>query len=258
VVSDKGASSRRTRIDDPVGWSGAPPTHNVNARFWPTLAIVATIVATAGWTTVVVMSLDRSQGGGAAAASPTDIPDTSSPAPFVASHDFPQLEALLPTSVAGTTLSIESWTGDAIFADDPWSQAMTTFLSNTDKTPADLEVAQAYDPNNTINVSAAAYRVVGMLPDDLRDGMIGAWKSQYPDLVTSQVTVGGKTVTKGVFGNGLPDSYWYESGAVVFDVETTDDTLASGVLSQLPPPTGPASSPGASPSKAPTASPSPS
>ncbi|MGH2407801.1 MAG: hypothetical protein ACRDF7_06985, partial [Candidatus Limnocylindrales bacterium] len=121
MVADKGGSARRTRVDDPVGYRAAPVVSNMNARFWPTLAIVATIVATAGWTTVVVMSLDRNQGGGAAvaAASPTDSFDTSTSQPFVASHDFPQLEALLPNSVSGTTLSIESWTGDAIFADDP-------------------------------------------------------------------------------------------------------------------------------------------
>jgi hypothetical protein len=254
-VSDRG-TARRTRVDDPVGWSGAPSARNVSSRFWPTLAIVAIIVATAGWTTVVVMSLDRNQGGPVAVI-PTDNLDTSSPAPFVPVHDFPQLEALLPTSVNGTALSIESWTGDAIFADDPWSQAMTAFLSTTDKTPADLEVAQAYDPNTTLNASAAAYRLVGMLPNDLRDGMIAAWKAQYPDLATSQVTVGDKAVTKGVFGNGLPDSYWYVHGDVVFDVETTDDNLAAGLLAQLPP-AGPSASPGASPSNTPVASPSPS
>jgi hypothetical protein len=225
----------------------------MSSRFWPALAIVAIIVATAGWTTVVVMTMNDDQ----TLAPVSTATDNASPEPVVASHEFAQLEALLPTAVNGTAFSIESWTGDAIFGDDPWSQSLTTFLATVNKVPADVHVAQAYDAVGTLDIGAAAYQVDGIETSALRDAMIAAWKVQYPDLVTSQVTLGGKAVTRGLFGNGLPNSYWYEASNVVFDVETTDEALAITVLAALPKPGSPSSSPSAAPSGAPSSTPSP-
>jgi len=252
-VRERGARTRRTRPGESGDWNDAPRSFGSDSRFWQVLAIVATIVATAGWTTVVVMKMNDS-GAQLPVATATD---DSTPEPLVASHEFPQLEALLPTAVNGTALSIESWTGDAIFGDDPWSQSLTAYLATVQKGPADVHVAQAYDALGTLDVGAAAYQVEGITSSALREAMIAAWKVQYPDLVTSQATIGGKAVTKGAFGNGLPDSYWYESGGIVFDVETTDPALAATVLASLPPAVGPSSSPSTAPSGSPSPTPSP-
>ncbi len=87
----------------------------------------------------------------------------------------------------------------------------------------------------------------------------------YPDLKVSQVTLGGKTVTKLDFADDTIDSYIYLRGDLVFDIETTDDTVAIAALAALPAPTGsgaPVPSGSAAPaskapaSKAPAASPS--
>jgi hypothetical protein len=251
-VRERGARTRRTRSDETDGWLDAPQGPGGSSRFWPALAIIAIIVATAGWTTVIVTHLNDT---GSSAPQPTAT-DNSTPAPVAPSHVFPDLEALLPTSVNGTSLSIESWTGDAIFGSDPWSQSLTTYLATVQKGPADVHVAQAYDAVGTLDIGAAAYQVDGITATALRDAMVAAWKVQYPNLVTSQATVGGKTVLKGVFGNGLPDSYWYESGNVVFDVETTDAALATTVLTGLPTGGLPSSSPSPASSGAPSPAPS--
>ena len=77
---------------------------------------------------------------------------------------------------------------------------------------------------------------------------------------SSQVTLGGKQVTKGDFGEDTIDSYLYVRDDVVFDIETTDAAIATAALAALPAPgasRAPASS-GAPASAAPSPSPVPS
>jgi hypothetical protein len=241
-------------VDEPGGWSGVPQPTGVSSRFWPALAIVAIIVATAGWTTVVVMSMkDNGTAGPIATAT-----DNSTLEPIAPSHEFPQLEALLPASVLGTAMDVESWTGDAFFADDPWSQTLITFLATVKKVPADVHMAQAYDAGGTLQVSAAAYQVDGIGSAALREAIIAATKALDPGLQTSEVTVGGRTVTKGL-GSDLAANYWYAVGNVVLEVAAADEARATTVLAALPPGSAPSSpSPAPSGARSPTPSPTPS
>lgn len=211
-------------------------------RFWQALAVVALIAATAGWTTVAVMTLRPAPGGGAgasageAAASPTDEPvpsDDVSLEPPIESHEVADLEALLPAEVSGTTLTRESWTGDTILGDDSWSSSMTAFLTGNGKTAADLQASQAYDAAGSLDLSAGALRVTGLDGAALRDAMIAAWKGDYPDLKVAQTTIGGLDVTTGDFGEGAINSYWYVRDGVVFDIETSDPSIASAALIAL-------------------------
>ena len=246
-MRERGVQSRRGRGIEPEGVRRSrPPGGRGGPGIWQALAIVALIAATAGWTTVAVLAL-RPQPTPIAEASPTDdlgaaasdeVP--ASDEPVVLSHTVPDLEALLPTTVSGTALASQSWTGDATLADDPWSTTVTTYLTSIGKKPVDLEFAQAYDPtagtdpNTGIDLSVGVFRVKGTDPTNLRDNLIKAWKGDYPDLITTPVTVGGKKVTKGDFGADAINSYWYLSGGNVYDVETTDETLAAAALSALP------------------------
>ena len=69
-------------------------------RFWPTIAMIAIVIATAGWTTVAVMALSG-RGGDAspspaqvADASPSDdtsLPSDALDSPVPESHDAPAL-----------------------------------------------------------------------------------------------------------------------------------------------------------------------
>ncbi len=252
-VRERGVQSRRVNPGpvQPARRLGPPPSSGRN--FWQVLAILALIAATAGWTTVGVIALRAPST--AVVASPTDSIDpnasVASDPPVADTHDAPQLEAVLPTTINGTTLASQSWTAaeEGILNGDEWSTSMTTFLTTAGKTPADLLIAQAIDPDQGIDVSIAAYQIAGTQPSALRDALVAAWKSQYAQMAFSEVTLAGKTVTKGV-GTDLPSSYLYLDANVVYDIETTDESLALAALGQIPP-----GAPGAPGSGAPAASP---
>ena len=257
-VRERGVQSRRVNAGkvEAVRRSDLPPQGGSN--FWQVLAIVALIAATAGWTTVGVIALRAPSS--AALGSPTDSFDPNasedlSVPPVAETHDAPDLEALLPTAINGTTLEIQSWTGDGILTDDAWSTSVTAFLTTQGKTPADLAVAQGYDPNQVLDGSVGVYRATGVAATALRDALVAAWKGDYPDMTITQVTLGGKEVTKGGFGADTASSFLYIRDDVVFDIESTDEAIATAALAALPlpgasgaPSTAPAGSAAPSPS----------
>lgn len=272
-MRERGVQSRRGRAIEPERVLRAgPPGRPGGGGFWQALAIVALIVATAGWTTVAVLALRPQQ---VAQASPTatvtpSALDEETPEPDVASHTVPDLEAQLPASVAGTALVTQSWTGDQTLADDPFSVTLTAYLTSVGKTPVDLQSAQAYDPTAAvdpttgvdtgtgIDLGVGVFRLVGTDATALRDHMIKAWQDGYPDVKITSVTLGGKKVTKGDFGAGAVNSYWYVLGDLVYDVETADETLATAAVKTLGSPTGsPAPSGSSAPPGSPAASRSP-
>jgi hypothetical protein len=232
-VRERGAQEVPARAADGELQPTPPPTGGL--RFWQVLAVVALIAATAGWTTVAVMTL-RPAPASEAVVSSTDEPaltDDASPEPPVESHAVADLEALLPAEINGTSLTRESWTGDTILGDDSWSSSLARFLAAAGKTAADLQVSQAYDAAGTLDLSAGALRVAGLDAAALRDAMIDAWKGDYPDLKIAQSTIGGLDVTTGDFGEGAVNSYWYLGDGVVFDIETSDPSIALAALSAL-------------------------
>ena len=168
-MRERGTQSRRAKaadggpIDDPAdatvtSVTPRPPTRTPRATssgrtsggagYWPAVAIIAIVVATAGWTTVAVMALNGGGGTTAAVPSVSDDPNATiddteadfSEEPIAESHDAPDLEALLPTEVAGTPLTLQSWTGDTLLSDGgTWSEALT------DVPHLDREVARRPD-----------------------------------------------------------------------------------------------------------------
>ncbi len=256
-MRERGVQTRRVKAGnvEPARRPGPPPRSGGN--FWQVIAIIALIAATAGWTTVGVIALRPST----AAQSPSDSFDPNatedpSVAPVANTHDAPELEGLLPTQLNGTTLEIQSWKGDGILTDDGWSKSMTTFLTSVGKTATDLHVAQAYDPSQALDGSVGVYHVAGIAAPALRDALLAAWKVDAPNLTVSQVTLGGKAVTKGVFEEGTASSYLYMRDDYVFDIESTDESIAAAALAALPEP-GASGAPasGAPASGAPSASP---
>lgn len=244
-MRERGVQSRRVR----AGRVGPgrhdtlePPTRG---NVWQVIAIVALVAATAGWTTVAVLTLG---GGGSpvAEASPSDSFDplaSEEPTlpPVADTHDAPDLEAFLPLELGDAALQVQSWTGDAILTDDAWSTSLSAFLTGAGKTGKDLRVAQAYDPTQALDGSIGVYRVAGIEATALRDALVAAWKVDYPEMAVSTVTLDGKEVTKCDFGEDTIASYLYVRDDLVFDVETTDEAIAAAALAALP-------IPGASPS----------
>ena len=107
----------------------ARPARGRDRGYWPAVAIIAIMVATAGWTTVAVMALNSDNGGGAAAPGRRrstrrrrthSLDDSGAGRQRRAgrrSHDAPDLEALLPTAIGDTAMSLQSWTGDGLLSD---------------------------------------------------------------------------------------------------------------------------------------------
>lgn len=206
-------------------------------RFWPLVALIAAILATAGWTTVIVLTLTDNDPL-TAATSPSSEPSTAASLPEATpeppSHADPALEALLPSAWDGSPLSKESVTGDEVLLDDDWSGVFRTFLESLDKTPADLHFAQATESTGTVPMTILAFRIDGATGEKMLETVIGAWKAEYPDLESTALELGGKNVTRGVFSQGDINSYWYEHDGVVYDVETADEALAAAILETLP------------------------
>jgi hypothetical protein len=244
-VRERGTQSRRVRPGpvEPHRRPGPPPQQRSggNSNFWQVLAIVALVAATAGWTTVAVLALRPDPSAVAEAPieesfDPEATDDTEVP-PVADTHDAPELEALLPSTLSGAALTAQSWDGGGYLVDDPWSASMTAFLAAACKTPADLHVAQSYDPNQGIDALLYVFKVDGLEGAAVRDALLAAWKGDYPDMTVSQVELGGKQITKGEFGEDV-HSYLYVSGDYVFDIETADESLAAEVLAGLPAPSG--------------------
>ncbi len=181
-----------------------------------------------------------------AAASPPASPGSSAsggPAPVsssspsasaaAASHVSPDLEALLPHSVGGTTLSSQSVLGSTALRSDATSQALIASLKKLGKTPADLEIAEAYDAAGKLPMRLFGFRVKGVAGSDIAAAIVDSWMAATAGSpVRSDVTIGGQKLTKVAYAQGGAD-YVYATGDTVFDIETTDETLVSKVLALL-------------------------
>jgi hypothetical protein len=168
----------------------------------------------------------------APSASPGASPGAS-PSAAPVSHVAPDLEALLPHSVDGTALTSQSVSGTAALGTDATSQALIASLAKLGKTPADLEIAEAHDSTGTLQLRMFGFRVKGMPGSDLATAVVGSWMANTTQTPTrSDVTIAGKKLAKVAYPQGGAD-YVYGTAAVAFDIETTDESLVSKVLSLL-------------------------
>ncbi|MDP9483150.1 MAG: hypothetical protein M3P84_08015 [Chloroflexota bacterium] len=238
---------------DPSGSSGGGP------GYWPALAIIAVIIATAGWTTVGVLVVNDRP---AVASGPIEsdeaiddeeeIPDDE---PQPESHLFPDLEALLPTEAAGTQLAAESITGTDFLPDDGSVDSVIAYLTSVGKTPADVQAALTGDPEQRIDLDSVwVYRLAGVAPEGLRDALIeGVLRANFPEIVMAPVTVGDKAVVLGAI-DGIY-STWYIHDGLLFEIESFDEDISTAILAGLPPAEAVPSA--AAPSAAESASPAP-
>lgn len=238
-MRDRGPRTHRPasgRMDPP---HSTPPSRS-SLNLWQAIAIIALIAATAGWTTAIVLATRQASVAEASPSTPDDngdIPSDDGTVPPVAeTHDAPQLEALLPSTMQDTPLQIESWTGSSILNDDAYSDSLRSFLNGQEKTAEDLLEAQAYDPSAGLDFSIAVYQVPGVAPDKVRDALIAAWKvdPDVADVPVSTVTIDGKTVTWMDFPEDTADSYLYVRDDVVFDIESSDQAIVTKALEGLP------------------------
>ena len=152
-----------------------------------------------------------------------------------ASAAAPGLEGLLPTEVEGTTLTTDSVTGTEVLQDDPSSRAIVAALRTLGKTPADLQVAQAYDEADELDLYFVAFRLPGADPEPFRQLILQSWLVAEGEGVTvNEVELAGKQLTHVDYGDELPDAYLYSTGDTVIILNTFSEELAEAGAAELP------------------------
>ncbi len=176
-----------------------------------------------------------------ASGSPSGSPEPSglaSPQPSqaaAASPAAPELEALMPTQVSGTALSVQSATGDQVLGTDAASKALTSALASLGKKPADLQLAQAYDPTNTLDVTILGFRVPGIAVTKLEPAVLQTWLfAGATGVTTKQTTVSGVAVTEVTYGGDTSVSYVVARKDSVLVVQSGVAALAAAAIAALP------------------------
>ena len=147
-------------------------------------------------------------------------------------HADPQLEALLPKSLGGVALTIESQAGTDLSTN---SAAFDAFLKSLGKTRADFVVASAY-AQGTLRAAVGAWKVAGADSTAL----IPAFKtvlqaSSTTPLTVTEDTLSGHPVTKigekGELAQG--PLYAFARDGTLFFVQTPERALAEEAIGKL-------------------------
>lgn len=157
----------------------------------------------------------------------SDLPEESPVAP--------ELEAMLPTVIDGAPFIANSANGADVPADTPGSRALMASLRAMDKTPADLQVAEAYDESETLDLYLLAFRLPGEDGAVLREMILESWLSANAAGVTREpVTLANKEFVHVSYGDEDADAYVFTNEDAVIIVHTADAALAEAAAEALP------------------------
>ena len=158
---------------------------------------------------------------------------SSSASPAAVSHEAPDLERLLPTIVGSTSLASQSVLGTTALGSGTASDQLKAALQKLGKSPADLQIAGAYDPAGTLDLRLFAYRVAGVDTSELARALIESQLANTAAQATSsQVTIAGHPITKISYAQGTP-VYFYLLNDVVYAIQSGDPTLVGTVVGLL-------------------------
>ena len=149
-------------------------------------------------------------------------------------HADPELEALLPTSLGGVALTIESQAGpDLATSSGPFD----TFLSGLGRTRADFTLASAYAMGGGLKAEVGAWRVKGAETAALLPAFKAVMQaSSTTPLTFAEETIAGRPVTRigdpGQLTRG--PLYVIVRGDMLLFVQTPDPALAEEALAKLP------------------------
>jgi hypothetical protein len=148
-------------------------------------------------------------------------------------HADPDLEALLPTTLGGVALTVESQAGTELSTS---SGPFDAFLAGLGKTRADFSLASAY-AHGGLKAEIGAWRVKGADPALLLPGFKTAvQRSSTTPLTEASETMGELTVTRigdpGQLTRG--PLYVVLRGDALLFVQTPDRDLAEEAMSKLP------------------------
>jgi hypothetical protein len=164
----------------------------------------------------------------------TPSPEPSVDASGTGRHAAPQLEALLPETLGGVTLTRESQRGVDL---SQQSDALDTFLSGLGKTIDDFTVASAYSSSGDIEAQVGAWQIRDAPSSALMAGFIEAVQaSSTTKLTVSDTLLSGHEVTQiGVSGQLTQGPlYAYVRADTILFVQTTDPALAAEAMALLP------------------------
>jgi hypothetical protein len=144
----------------------------------------------------------------------------------------PELEAKMPTSISGSPLSVDSFTADNFFT-DPASRAFIAEVRTLGIDLAKLQVAEAGDASQTVNLAAYGFRLPGGDIAKLVPAIERTWLSSgTAGVKQSSVSLGGKAFTKIDYGDGGA-AYVYRGADYVIVIETTDPAAAAEAAAQI-------------------------
>jgi hypothetical protein len=148
-------------------------------------------------------------------------------------HSDPELEALLPTTLGGVSLTVESQAGTEL---STTSGPFDAFLTSLGKTRADFSLASAYAPGG-LKAEVGAWRVKGADPALLLPGFKAAVQgSSTTPLTQVEETMGERKVTRigdpGQLTRG--PLYVFVRGDALLFVQTPERVLAEEAMSKLP------------------------
>ena len=151
-----------------------------------------------------------------------------------ASPAAPELEALLPDAVNGTTLTRDSAVGSDVLGGATAGRALAAALRTLHADPTKLHVAEAYDASGTIDLSILAFAITGLDTKQLRSTILSAWLSSGgPGVKTSTETMSGHQATVVDYGDKGTVSYVIVDGNAIIVIETSDSTLATQAAAAL-------------------------
>jgi hypothetical protein len=152
------------------------------------------------------------------------------PDPLLDKHADPELERLLPQSVAGTDLRILSLTA-AEFLTPETSAGVAHFVQEVGGDLDKVTLATGFDPARVLTGAISAVRVPGADPATLQSAYVRLEVSQAdPPPTISQRDIGGKLVDVMKVGTGGVMRYVFSTAAVLFIVDALDEPTATAFI----------------------------
>ncbi len=191
-------------------------------------------------TSAVAASMGDGSAAGIGGATPSEVagasdqPGDSFDAGPSPSSAAPELEAHLPTQIAGTALTLQSGLASDGLGGDPSSRALGAALRGLGIDLAKVQVVQAGDDTGSLDLSIFAFRLPGGDASKLETAIDESWlSSRAAGVKTTTVKLSGKTVTKIDFGDQGPIDYVYRGTDYVIVIETADPAIATEVAANL-------------------------
>jgi hypothetical protein len=201
-------------------------------------------------TSAVAAAMGDGTAAGTGGTQPSDAANGESPEPPASDEPSesafaPEFEAVFPKSIPDPTstasppaeipLTVQSASATDVFGDDPSSRALAARIRSIGSSTDKLQIAQAYDDSGALELAVYGFRLPGTELAKLKSAIIDTWLSAAAAGVNkTDVTLGGKAVTKVDYGDGSSTEYVYAKADYVIVIETSNAKVAEELAAKLP------------------------